>query len=222
MGFAGSPTGPRPEKMLVINKDSAKWLFMDWEKLRREEPLTYLREVTSANLPEFTDKLSEAETHQLADLVEDVVRVKTAGLDKFYEGAAAMSRFIPNFILQKMVPHFFEAPLAARVTEKMPVKESIAIAMGLADPYLADVCYALDRDLAVEIFETMKVHKGKKIFRFLMEKYPLKGLELASLFSAGRLRELTNGLPWTRYTIPEPVTEEQKAGRERCRPLGCP
>ncbi len=150
--------------------------------------LDYIVELTDEPAPAFLDTLSEAQLHELRVYIEAIVKRDEAGLDKLFESMSLMMKFIPNFILHSLTPKYTEPAIAARITNKLTIKQSVGVTAGLPVDYVAETSVYMKPHHAAEILEALKGEKIKAIVEYMIVKHPLKALDISEYLSEKTLK----------------------------------
>jgi len=145
---------------------------------RQQDNLNYLAELTETSTPPFFNKLSEENLNELRTYVDTVVKKDEAGLDKLFESMSMMMKFIPNFILHSITPKYIEPAIAARITSKLTVKQSLGVTSGLPIEYIGDTAAFLDSKHAADILSGIKKNKIEQIITYVVSNHPLKTLDI--------------------------------------------
>jgi len=144
----------------------------------QQDNLNYLAELTETSTPSFFNELSEGHLNELRIYVDTVVNKNEAGLDKLFESMSMMMKFIPNFILHSITPKYIEPSIAARITSKLSVKQSLGVTSGLPVEYIGDTAAFLDSQHAADILSGIKKNKIEQIIAYVMSNHPLKALDI--------------------------------------------
>lgn len=144
----------------------------------QQDTLNYLAELTGNSTPAFFNALSEKELTELESYVKSVIDRGEAGLDRLFESMSMMMKFIPNFILHAITPKYIEPSIAARITSKLTVKQALGVTTGLPIEYIGDTSAYLESQLAAEILSGIKKNRVEQILAYLVNKHPLKTLDI--------------------------------------------
>jgi len=155
---------------------------------RQKDNLNYLAELTETSTPSFFNELSEDNLNELKGYVDTVVSKGETGLDKLFESMSMMMKFIPNFILHAITPKYIEPSIAARITSKLTVKQSLGVTSGLPAEYIGDTAAYLDSQHAADILSGIKKNKIEPIIDYIVNKHPLKALDIFEHVSSDILR----------------------------------
>jgi len=142
------------------------------------ENLEYLSTVSDAKLPEFVKDLPQDAVQELREYVNGVVEHETAGLDKFFESISTTMKYIPTFITLSVVKKYVEPPVAARISEKITLKQTLKIANGVSVEYTGEVARFLNNEVAGEILSSLDEKKAKETMEYVAQNYPLKALDV--------------------------------------------
>ena len=154
----------------------------------QQDNLNYLAELTEISPPAFFNKLPEEDLNELKEYVDAIVSKSETGLDKLFESMSMMMKFIPNFILHSITPKYIEPSIAARITSKLTVKQSLGVTSGLPVEYIGDTAAYLDSQYAANILSGIKKNKVEQLIDYLMNNHPLKALDIFEYVSADILR----------------------------------
>jgi len=144
----------------------------------QQDNLNYLAELTETSTPSFFNALSEENLNELKAYIDTVVNQDEAGLDKLFESMSMMMKYIPNFILHSITPKYIEPSIAARITSKLTVKQSLGITSGLPVEYIGDTAAFLDSQHAADILSSIKKNKIEQIIAYVVNNHPLKALDI--------------------------------------------
>lgn len=140
--------------------------------------LEFLIELTEAPTPTFFRELSEPQLDELRNYIECVVNRDQAGLDRLFESMSMMMKFIPNFILHSITPKYIEPSIAARITNKLTVKQALGVTTGLPIDYIGETAVYLESRHAAEILIGLKTSKIKQVIEYVIDKHPPKALDI--------------------------------------------
>ncbi len=155
---------------------------------RQLSDLDYLIELSEGHLPAFIETLEPHDRHELRNYVESVMVRRDAGLDKLFESTSLVMKFIPNVILHSITCRYIDPPLAARIANKLTVRQAIGVTAGLPIEYIGETAAYLHNRHAVEILEGLKPELIAAVFEYLMSNYPLRGLDILEFASERTLR----------------------------------
>jgi len=150
----------------------------------QQDNLNYLAELTETSTPYFFNELSEENLNELKEYVDIIVSKGETGLDKLFESMSMMMKFIPNFILHAITPKYIEPSIAARITSKLTVKQSLGVTSGLPVEYIGDTAAYLDSQHAADILSGIKKSRIEQIIDYVVDKHPLKALDIFEHVSA--------------------------------------
>tara|TARA_R110001592_G_scaffold65203_2_gene200279 strand:+ start:3809 stop:4372 length:564 start_codon:yes stop_codon:yes gene_type:complete len=154
----------------------------------KQDKLNYLAELTETSTPPFFDTLSEKELTELEVYVKSIVSKGEAGLDRLFESMSMMMKFIPNFILHAITPKYIEPSIAARITSKLTLKQALGVTTGLPIEYIGDTAAYLESQLAADILSGIKKNRAEQILAYLVNKHPLKTLDILEHVSKDLLK----------------------------------
>ena len=143
-----------------------------------QSDLEYLVELSEGTPPEFLSALSSEDQHQLREYVDSILQRDRAGLDKLFESMSIMMKFIPNLLLHSITPKYIEPSIAARISDKLTVKQALGVTGGLPVEYIGETSTYLDCRHAADILIGLKEKKSEQVLRFMIDKYPLKSLDI--------------------------------------------
>ena len=144
----------------------------------KEQHIEFLEQLTGEALPEFFNHLNATETENIHNWVASVIAKERAGLDKLFDAMTHTFKYIPNFILVAITNKYIEPPIAARITEKLSLKQAVAIACGLSVDYVGDTALYLDSQFAAELLLALPKKQTKQIVESLVHKHPLTVLDV--------------------------------------------
>jgi len=144
----------------------------------KEKHIEFLEQLTGEALPECFARLNAGETEKIHAWVSSVLEKERAGLDKLFDAMTHTFKYIPNFLLIAITNKYIEAPIAARITEKLTLKQAVSIASGLPADYVSDTSLYLDSSFAAELLVALPKKLAKQIVESLVQKQPLKVLDV--------------------------------------------
>ena len=147
---------------------------------KEEKSIAYLEKLTGETLPEFFNNLSADDAESLHEWVNLVVAKERAGLDKLFDAMTHTFKYIPNFILIAITNKYIEPPIAARITEKLSLKQAVSIAAGLSIDYISETSLYLDSEFAAGLLQALPKKQAKLIVESLVKKHPLTVLDVFS------------------------------------------
>lgn len=165
----------------------------------QQESLNYLNELTENSTPSFFHKLSEEELIELTNYVVSVVEKDNAGLDSLFESMSMMMKFIPNFILHAITPKYIAPSIAARITSKLNLKQTLGVTSGLPIEYIGDTAAYLDNPLAAEILSGIKQNRIPQVFEYMVKNHPYKALDIFEHVSEDLLKITKPLIPVSLY-----------------------
>ena len=145
--------------------------------------LDYLIELTEDSIPSFINTLSSNDVQELRDYIQSIVDRDEAGLDKLFESMSMMMKFIPNFILHSLTPKYIEPSIAARITNKLTVKQALGVTTGLPIEYIGETSAYMDSRHAAEILTGLKPKVLKPVIDYVFQHHPLKALDILEYVS---------------------------------------
>jgi len=146
----------------------------------KEKHIESLEQLTGEALPAFFNHLNADETENIHTWVSLVLEKERAGLDKLFDAMTHTFKYIPNFLLIAITNKYIEAPIAARITEKLALKQAVAIAGGLSADYVGETSLYLESHFAAELLGALPKNQVKQIVESLIQKHPLKVLDVFS------------------------------------------
>lgn len=156
----------------------------------RDDNLKYLVEQVEDDVPVFFEQLTDDQLNDLSSFTRAVVAQHTAGLDRLFESAAAVVKLIPDFILQSMIPRYIDPPIAARISEKMNIKEVRSLAAGLSAEYAARTALYLNHRLAAEVLSGLSDRKAAAVLQLILSARPVIVLEMMEFLPEKTLKIL--------------------------------
>jgi len=145
---------------------------------KQPSDLEYLIELTEDSIPTFIRELPTHEQKELRGYIESIVKRDETGLDKLFESMSMMMKFIPNFILHSLTPKYIEPSIAARITNKLTVKQALGVTVGLPIEYIGETSIYLESQHAANILVGLKQKMVKPVLEYVNNKHPLKGLDI--------------------------------------------
>jgi len=144
----------------------------------KEQHIEFLEQLTGEALPEFFNHLNASDTEKIHTWVSSVITKERAGLDKLFDAMTHTFKYIPNFLLIAITNKYIEAPIAARITEKLSLKQAVAIAGGLSVDYVGETSLYLNSQFAAELLLALPKKQAKQIIESLAQKHPLSVLDV--------------------------------------------
>ncbi|MFT7186692.1 MAG: hypothetical protein ACI84K_002096 [Pseudohongiellaceae bacterium] len=144
----------------------------------KEQHIECLEQLTGEALPAFFNHLSASDTEQIYRWVSSVIVKERASLDKLFDAMTHTFKYIPNFLLIAITNKYIEAPIAARITEKLSLKQAVAIAGGLSADYVGETALYLDSQFAAKLLLALPKKQAKQIVVSLVHKHPLTVLDV--------------------------------------------
>jgi hypothetical protein len=154
----------------------------------QQDNLNYLAELTDISLPSFLNELSKDDLNQLKDYVDSIISKNESGLDNLFKSMSMMMKFILNIILHSITPKYIEPSIAARITNKLTVKQAFGVTSGLPVEYIGDTAAYLESPHAADILSGIKKNKFVKIIEHMINKHPLKTLDIFEHISTNTLK----------------------------------
>ena len=146
--------------------------------MKKRQLLNHLESLANHELPESFYHYKEAELKNIVSFADDVVAFQTAGLDKLFESMSLAMKYIPNFVLVSLTKRFLEAPLAARITQKITLRQAVTVGDALPADYLADVTIYQESHLSATILSKLCRPHALDILSILCKSNPLKILDM--------------------------------------------
>lgn len=144
----------------------------------KEQHIEFLEQLTGEALPDFFNHLNTSDTANIHAWVSSVIVKERAGLDKLFDAMTHTFKYIPNFLLIAITNKYIEAPIAARITEKLSLKQAVAIAGGLSADYVGETSLYLESQFAAELLLALPKKQAKQIVESLVHKHPLAVLDV--------------------------------------------
>jgi hypothetical protein len=150
----------------------------DMTSFKKQQHLEHLERLSELPLSESFQSFSEAQLEEVNSLVEEILEKERAGLDRFFESMSQTLKFIPNFIILAITTKYIEPPVAARITVKLPLKNSVAIAKGLSVEYISETAIYMDDEYAASLLTKLPNSQLVNILNKLYEAHPLRILDI--------------------------------------------
>lgn len=147
---------------------------------KKQEHIEFFESLSERDLPQALSKMSEANLEAMKDYMEGILEKERAGLDRLFESMSPTMKYIPNFLLVALTKKFIDAPIAARITEKLQMKQAVSVAGGLSSDYVAQVAFYLEADLAAELLQALPKKFAKEVLAELANTHPLCLLDILS------------------------------------------
>jgi hypothetical protein len=144
----------------------------------KEKHIEFLEKLTGEALPEFFNDLNAGDTENIHAWISSVIAKERAGLDKLFDAMTHTFKYIPNFILIAITNKYIEAPIAARITEKLSLKQAVSIAGGLSVDYVGETALYLNSQFAAELLAALSKKQAKSVVELLAQKHPLNILDV--------------------------------------------
>lgn len=144
--------------------------------MEREDYLEFLERLSDLAPPESL-RLAE-DPVAIQEWLQSVLDYERAGMDRMFESISHTLRFIPNVIINAMTLKYIDAPIAARITGKLGVKQSAALADGLPVEYIAESAAYMDARLAAQMLSAMKPKRAKQVIELMMVEHARKVLDI--------------------------------------------
>lgn len=148
-----------------------------------------LDRLTDDSLPVFIESLSAEHTEVIHTWVNNILEKDRAGVDRLFESMTQTIKYIPNFIIVAITNKYIEPPIAARITAKLKLKQSVGIASSLPAAYIGETAVYLESEYASILLSALPEKQARKIVEFLFQYYPLKVLDIF-YFADSRLFDL--------------------------------
>lgn len=160
--------------------------------LIKEKTLAYFDSLTEEALPDAITSLEEAQLQQLEAFLNAVLEKERAGLDNLFTSITHTMKFIPNLLLQTITAKYIEPPIAARITAKLTMKQSVGIANGLSAEYVAETNRYMEAHHAAELLQNMAPKKAREALSVCLNKYPQRALDLMACLPDSALKKLVS------------------------------
>jgi len=145
---------------------------------KQEQHIEFLEQLTEESLPDFFCELSEDDTQNIHAWVSCVLEKERSGLDQFFGSMTQTFKYIPNFLIISITNKYVEPPIAARITEKLTIKQAVSIAIGLSPEYVGETAVYIESKFAAQLLAALPKRQAKKIVEFMFEIYPLRVLDV--------------------------------------------
>lgn len=160
--------------------------------LIKEKILAHFDSLTEEALPDALRSLDDDQLQQLEVFLDAVLEKERAGLDNLFTSITHTMKFIPNLLLQTITAKYIEPPIAARITAKLTMKQSVAIANGLSADYVAETNRYMEAHHAAELLHNMSPKKARVALAVCLEKYPERALDVMSCLPDSVLKKLVS------------------------------
>lgn len=147
---------------------------------KKDQCIEYFDSLHEAPLPEVLSNLEEEDLEQVKTYVEAFLEKEREGLDRLFESMSPTMKYIPNFLLVALTKKFIDPPIAARITEKLQIKQAVSVASSLQSDYIAEVVFYLDVALSAELLEALPKKFSRAVISELLAKHPLILLDVLS------------------------------------------
>lgn len=147
----------------------------------RQDALDFLAlKQGSDTLPSPLNELSDEQLYALCEYTNSVVEHHLNGLDKMMNSMTQSMKYIPNMFMQIMAKKYVDPIFSARLTQKMRIKDIVALTKGMPAEYVMEVtAHQEDNKLSAEIMRNMKPKDITPVLSLVCEKYPFKALDIA-------------------------------------------
>lgn len=149
---------------------------MTREDLGKEDYLEFLERLSDQPVPELLRSAKDRAAVQR--WVQGVLDNERAGMDRMFESISHTLRFIPNVIINAITVKYIDAPIAARITAKLSIKQAAPLADGLPVEYIAESTAHLEPRLAAQLLAAMKPKRVKLVIERMMTQHPHKVLDI--------------------------------------------
>ena len=149
--------------------------------MTKQELMTHLESLSNSELPPGMYKYNKQQLVDLVEYADSVCKFQNAGLDKLFDAISQCMKYIPKFVLVSLAKRFLEAPLAARITRRLTLKQAASMGNELAPEYLAEVTFFQEPELSANILGELKSKQAKAILSCLADQHPLKVLDIFCL-----------------------------------------
>ena len=163
------------------------------KQTQKEKQLELLEQLTAETLPEFFRDLDAGDAENIHAWVSSLIEKERAGLDKLFDAMTHTFKYIPNFLLIAITNKYIEAPIAARITEKLSLKQAVSIAAGLSPDYVGETSLYLESHFAANLLAALPKKQAKQIVESLVQTHPLKVLDVFA-FAEKKLFKLVKPL----------------------------
>lgn len=140
--------------------------------------LEHLARLEGQKLPDHILDLSKDEVESVVHLVDSILEKERAGLDKFFNSVSQTLKYLPNFLILALTNKYIDAPIAARITSKLPTKQVINIAKGLGARYLGDAAVFMDPEIAALIIKSLPTKNAKGMISYMLDTHPISVLDI--------------------------------------------
>ncbi|EDY86913.1 conserved hypothetical protein [gamma proteobacterium HTCC5015] len=151
-------------------------------------------------LPNIFSQLSDSDLEATHHYVDQVIERHMQGLDQLMLSMVQSMKFIPNVFLQMMAKRYVDPVFAARLTNLMDVRRTVALTKGMPVAYLGEVtAHQRDNALSATILSHLKTKDIEPIVRYIVEHYPGKALDIAHHLPDSLLRKVAQYLDANRF-----------------------
>jgi len=144
----------------------------------REQHIEFLETISEQNLSDIFDDLDDRQVKEISILVELILDKERSGLDKFFDSISQTLKYIPNFITLTITNKYIDPAVAARITAKLALKQSVSIAKGLPASYIANTAVFMDNEAAAALLFSLPKKNIKLIMAEILQSHALKGLDI--------------------------------------------
>ena len=150
-----------------------------------------LENLSDKPLPSNIQSFDVDQLKHVQQLVENVLEKDRAGLDGLFDSMSQTFKYIPNFLLLAITNKYIEPPIAARITVRLSIKQSVTIANGLPDEYVSKTAVYLEDAYASALLCALAKNKAQNIIGLLFESHPLKAIDILGHASEKFIKKLT-------------------------------
>lgn len=164
---------------------------------------------------EYLETLTDEQLHILCQYTDNVVEHHLHGLDKMMNSMIHSMKYIPNVFMQMMAKKYVDPIFSARLTQKMRIKDIVALTKGMPAEYVAEVtAHQEDDKLSAEIMRNMKPKDINPVLKIVCDKHPFKALDIAEHLDDKLLRLAAKNIQ-NFSPKPEQMTEARERTLQR-------
>ena len=156
--------------------------------IKRQEIIEQLELLSEDFVPEEITKVKDEELVALLGLVNSILDKERSGIDRMLESISQTLRYIPNFLILAITNKYIDPTIAARITAKLPLKQSVSIAKGLPADYIGEAAVFMSPDLACNILNALPRKNARLMIRYLFTAHPLRVLDIFSDATKGMFK----------------------------------
>lgn len=149
-----------------------------------------LEELMDREVDEALQSLDDQQLDAVKACVDSILERERAGLDSLFSSMTHTMKFIPNLLLQSLTARYIEPPIAARICDKLTLKQAVAVANGLKPEYLAETNSYMASHQAAELLSGMQKKKASQTLVYAITHYPAKAIDVMVCLEKAALNAL--------------------------------